>query len=214
MKTINLKIAVDGYDGTGKTSIINYLVDHYSEVYSCSVERLIPSSVALFKSFAGNTRDYMNMMSNEFRISSYLWESYFRLLWDKERYENPSIVLFDRWIFTYMTCEYDFAENRDIVSHLISTIPKPDLLILLEMTDDNIISNLRKKDDWMLSYYDEDEIKKLIYRFYDNYEKFLNVYNIPYVRINANGCLNSVEEKVKCEIDRLIKAAGEVGKVC
>ena len=83
-----LKIAVDGFDGTGKTTLINKLVQDYKGEYSLLVERLIPSSVELFKKFANNTQDYVERMSDQFRVTSYLWESYLRLELKKEIYDD------------------------------------------------------------------------------------------------------------------------------
>lgn len=87
-----LKIAVDGFDGTGKTTLINKLVQDYEGEYSSLVERLIPSSVELFKKFANNTQDYAERMSDQFRVTSYLWESYLRLELKKEIYDGTDIV--------------------------------------------------------------------------------------------------------------------------
>ena len=154
-----LKIAVDGFDGTGKTTLINKLIQEYKGKYSCLVERLIPSSVALFKTYANNTQEYVERMSDQFRVTSYLWESYIRLELKKEIYDDTDIVFFDRWIFPYLTKPIDFQQDEGIVNYLISSIPKPDILFLIYASEENIIKHLKGKNDWMLAIFTEDQLR-------------------------------------------------------
>ena len=98
---------------------------------SLLVERLIPSSVELFKKFTNNTQDYVERMSDQFRVTSYLWESYLRLELKKEIYDDTDIVFFDRWIFTNLTKPINFQKDEQIINYLISSIPKPDVVFLI-----------------------------------------------------------------------------------
>ena len=176
-----LKIAVDGFDGTGKTTLINKLVQDYKGEYSLLVERLIPSSVELFKKFANNTQDYVERMSDQFRVTSYLWESYLRLELKKEIYDDTDIVFFDRWIFTNLTKPINFQKDEQIINYLISSIPKPDVVFLIYTSEENIIKHLKEKNDWMLTTFTEEEILSKIHKFYNTYEELLKKYFFNYI---------------------------------
>ncbi len=206
MKKRNIQIAIDGFDGTGKTTLINSMIDRYSDSYTTSVERLIPTSVALFKRYANNTRNYVYKMSDQFRVMSYLWESYLRLELNKNIYEDPDLVFFDRWIFTNLTIPIDFGVDKSVVSHLIATIPKPDVLFLVTMNEKKIIENLNKKNDWMLSFYERDDLLERIKLFYEMYEKHLVSYEIPFVKIDGNHPIEVVEQQLACEMDKLLSS--------
>jgi thymidylate kinase len=202
-----VRIAVDGFDGTGKTTLINKLVQDYEGKYSALVERLIPSSVELFKKFANNTQGYADKMTDQFRVTSYLWESYLRLELKKEIYDDIDIVFFDRWIFTNLTKPINFQKDEQIVSYLISSIPKPDLVFFIYASEDNIIKHLKEKDDWMLAMYSEEEILVKIHEFYKMYEELLKKYSFNYVVLDGNDSIESINRIMKNEIDNLINGA-------
>ena len=199
-----VRIAFDGFDGTGKTTLINKLVQDYEGTYSALVERLIPSSVELFKKFANNTQGYADKMTDQFRVTSYLWESYLRLELKKEIYDQIDIVFFDRWIFTNLTKPINFQKDEQIVSYVISSIPKPDLVFFIYTSEDNIIKHLKEKDDWMLTMYTEDEILVKMHEFYKMYEELLKKYSFNYVVLDGNDSIESINRIMKNEIDNLI----------
>lgn len=204
MENLKLKIAVDGFDGTGKTSLINKLVHEYEEKYSSLIERLIPSSVELFKKFANNTQNYSKDMSDQFRVIAYLWESYLRLELKKEVYDKTDMVFFDRWIFTNLTKPIDFKKDEKIVNYLISSMPKPDITFLIYSSEENIIKHLKEKNDWMLITYKEEEIIYRIHEFYNAYEELLKKFGINYIVIDGNTSIELMNTIMKREIDNLI----------
>ena len=199
-----LKIAVDGFDGTGKTTLINKLIQEYKGKYSCLVERLIPSSVALFKTYANNTQEYVERMSDQFRVTSYLWESYIRLELKKEIYDDTDIVFFDRWIFPYLTKPIDFQQDEGIVNYLISSIPKPDILFLIYASEENIIKHLKGKNDWMLAIFTEDQLRFKIREFYNEYEKLLRKFSLNYLVLDGNSTIDALHIIMKSELENLM----------
>lgn len=205
-----LKIAVDGFDGTGKTTLINKLVQDYKGEYSLLVERLIPSSVELFKKFANNTQDYVERMSDQFRVTSYLWESYLRLELKKEIYDDTDIVFFDRWIFTNLTKPINFQKDEQIINYLILSIPKPDVVFLIYTSEENIIKHLKEKNDWMLTTFTEEEILSKIHKFYNTYEELLKKYFFNYIVLDGNTAIEAMKIIMKREIDNLMYRTTEV----
>lgn len=198
-------VAIDGYDGTGKTTLINLLLDDYKENYSVSVERLLPITISLFKKYTKDTNDYLYTIDEKFRIISYLWESYIRLNLHEKYYSQNDIVFFDRWIFTNLTKKMDFGVNNGIVKYLIDSIPKPELLILIKMDFENIMSHLQKKEDWMLSFFSKDEIKTNIRGFYEGYENYLDKKILNYLVVDGNKEIHQVKKEIKKYIDLLLK---------
>lgn len=204
MKKLSLKIAVDGFDGTGKTTLIKSMVQKYGKDYSTLVERLIPSSVSLFKGYANNTHNYIQCMSDQFRVSAYLWESYLRLELKKELYENTNLVFFDRWIFPNLTKPIDFKQDEEIISYLIASMPKPSILLLITMSEENIIKHLEEKNDWMLSVYREEELIARIHEFYNAYDILLKKFHINYKILDGNLPIKDIETMIESEINNLI----------
>lgn len=83
-------------------------------------------------------------------------------------------------------------------------MPSPDLLILLKTSPQNIIDRLKKKDDWMLHFYTEDQIKKDSLNFYQGYEKILQKTNVNYLIVDGNQSLDNLKYIIKNYINQLI----------
>ena len=150
-------VAVDGFDGSGKTSLIRNLSHLYSNDHiSTFTERLLPLSVNLFKRYTNGTNDYMRIIPDKYRVSVYLWESYFRLNILISEYNKYDIVFFDRWIYTNLIDYIDFKEESAFIDFLINSIPAPDILLLIQTSPDNVIQRLTHKKDWMLTEYSLD----------------------------------------------------------
>lgn len=95
----SLKIAIDGFDGAGKSTLIKILREECYNEFLTSVEHLLPITVEIFKKYTNNTNDYLNILSDEFRVVSYLWESFIRLKICEEKYDAKDIVfLIDGYI--------------------------------------------------------------------------------------------------------------------
>ena len=201
---MNLRVAIDGYDGSGKSTLINLLMRDYADKYVTYVEHLLPITVSLFKRYSGNTNDYMNTINQEFRVSSYLWESYIRMQLCDLQYQKNDIVFFDRWIYTNLTGKINFGENSDFINFLIASIPRPDILFLIKTSSHNIIKHLKQKDDWMLRSYTEIQIMEECEKFYEGYEKILESSNITYMIIDGNNPLSDMKNVVKDAINELL----------
>ena len=163
-----------------------------------------PSSVELFKKFANNTQDYAERMSDQFRVTSYLWESYLRLELKKEIYDGTDIVFFDRWIFTNLTKPINFQKDKQIINYLISSIPKPDIVFFIYTSEENIIKHLKEKNDWMLMMFTEEKILSKIHEFYNTYEELLKKFSFNYIVLDGNTSIEDMKTIMKMEIDNLM----------
>lgn len=181
-------VAVDGFDGSGKTTLINEMRRNLTEAGKrVAVERLLPITVGLFKQFTRGTNDYMNIIPDRFRVTAYLWESYCRLILLNETYRNNDYIFFDRWIFTNLVSNIEWGEEADFIEFLIDSIPKPDTVLLVVTDPDIILCRLKAKNDWMLKSYSEKEIIRQAEQFYKGYMKQLEMRSIEYHIINGDG---------------------------
>lgn len=162
-----IKIAIDGFDGTGKTTLINNVTQLLNKGSNITVERLIPSTVAFMKDMENRENVRFPV---EFRLSAYIWETFIRLSLKNVLYKDCDYVFFDRWFFSYFGRVGYFHNDLEFYECVIKNIEKPNFLFLLKPDYDVVWNNLRKNDDWMVHKYIQSELKCMYDAFYERYE--------------------------------------------
>lgn len=198
-------IAIDGYDCSGKSTVIHALTEYYAGK-KILVERLLPLSVGIFLEY-GNGHDYYKNIPYEFRVVSYLWETYIRLNLLAEKYSQYDYVFFDRWLFTSYVNEkkLDFGPYKDLIAFIKAKVTKPDYLFLIQSDPETILKRLKRKNDWMLHYKNENEIISESTQFYKGYVEQLTTYNVPYRIVQNNTsietCIDNIIDTLHEEFD-------------
>lgn len=191
-----MKIAIEGMDGVGKSTIAKMICDEYGYKF---VEKPI---VELFET-DGCTNNISQTLSKIYGLDSDIVKAWFFGLgniYTYQKHENEDLVIDRHFISNYFW--NGSIKSNPVFKAMIDLIGTPDITVLLYASPETRIERIKQRDknDKDLS----DEEKQVF--GYDKMINFAEEFNIPYVLINTeNRTQEEVYEEVKKEIDLTIK---------
>jgi thymidylate kinase len=154
-------IAFEGIDGVGKTTLLNAVeADLSRKGVRVHIGNLTAGSIKNFKIAVGNeygTRGkYQKVIPYYFRNAAYVTEAVLMFEHFSSFYESFDILLFDRWFPLTFEKKSDLDEETKATGvRLLSLLPEPNLVFLLDAPLEVAAARLRADDDWMCDMYDE-----------------------------------------------------------
>lgn len=176
-------IAVEGFDGTGKTTIAQYLQSEYQYKYHKSPESAFAQARELFDQPNTDLQErFAFYVGDCIRLSMYL--------------EQPTIqrIVLDRYYFS--TIAYHESKLSGISRSLLSTfygLQQPDMVLLVKTDFDTLVTRIEERTQKSIN--DILFLKEELYnRIYELYEKYIHV---PCVIIDNNGLLDDTIAQVQ-----------------
>ncbi|MCX4721182.1 AAA family ATPase [Streptomyces virginiae] len=168
-------IAVEGVDGSGKSTLVENLREHLSRNFRTEVARPARAMTAAFRELAEKGRPesvlYQDRIPPDFRHSAYLLETAVHFRYRREQFEHADFVLFDRWLQTWQAYCDEVVEHRDWMSRIAATTPEPDVLLWVRIDPETACRRLVERQDRWARIYSPAQLHDKIARLCDRYEK-------------------------------------------
>jgi len=115
----HLIISVDGFDGSGKSTLINSIVSRIGNTAKIKIDRLIPNTSKVL-----NDIEYIDKIipSKDLELSAYTWEAFTKLSLQNVLYCNFDYVFFDRWLFSFYGRVGYFDQHLEFYENIIRRI--------------------------------------------------------------------------------------------
>ncbi len=183
-------IAIEGIDGSGKTTLVNkiskYLIEELG--YKVSMERLAPEMVEIYKEIVDipmkKVGQYQSEIPGDFRMASYIFESAIQMRVKMDEYSQYDFLIFDRWMQTNLAYLPKINWHSEYFDKVMSMIPKPDVLIYLDVDVEIAIERLKLKDDWMIKSFNDVELYDKLSLYKQRFENYFEGYSV--FRVDAN----------------------------
>ncbi|MCP1845975.1 thymidylate kinase [Bradyrhizobium sp. USDA 4524] len=147
--------AIEGVDGSGKTSICTALSAQQSRAVRCC--RLSAASLAAFKSAnppsaQGDASSFIRTtFEDEFRHQTYIVDGLVQLACMATSAAPPQKLLFDRWFPAFAIYQNDICSDRELFDFLLAQYPVPETLFYLNVEPSVAVDRLRDRADWMIA---------------------------------------------------------------
>ncbi|WP_406095256.1 deoxynucleoside kinase [Streptomyces sp. NBC_01013] len=170
-------IAVEGVDGSGKSTLVENLRKNLSVDARVEVARPARAMTAAFQELAESGRAesvlYQDRIPPDFRHGTYVLETAVQFHYCRERFEKADVVLFDRWFQTWdVYCE-EIAEYRDWMLRLTATAPRPDLLLWVRVDPELACRRLVERQDRWARIYSPAALLDKITALTERYERVM-----------------------------------------
>ena len=192
-----MKIAIEGMDGVGKTTIAKMIAKSENMLY---IDKPLKE---IFDTEIINGKDNLaSISSNIYKLDDEILKAWFfgmGNLYTFIKYKDRDLIVDRHFASNYFWNGSDRSKN--IFKNMIDLVGKPDLTILLYATIETRLKRIyeRNSNDYDLA----DKEKHVI--GYDKMIDFLDEFQIPYVLVNTeNKSINDVYIEIK-EIIRLLK---------
>ncbi|WP_406451875.1 AAA family ATPase [Streptomyces sp. NBC_00876] len=167
-------VAVEGVDGSGKSTLVENLRKSLRGSARVEVARPARAMTAAFQEMAETGRAesvlYQDRIPADFRHGTYLLETVVQFRYCRERFERADVVLFDRWFQTWdVYCE-EIVEHRDWMERLAASAPRPDLLLWVRVDPELACRRLVERQDRWARIYSPAALLDKITRLTGRYE--------------------------------------------
>ena len=161
---------IEGLDGSGKTTLINYLKEHINVTFITAFDSTQGKKVKEYLLINPN----ISIEEKGKLISDVFIKTYYESIY------NKGIVIVDRWVpsfYCYQHCRRN-KENKELFlksfDYRHSVIPRPDFTIYLNVSKELLVERIRSRSivDTLDSYF----IKNIDY-IYDDYYNFIYNYD-------------------------------------
>ncbi|MBR0838846.1 hypothetical protein JQ607_01420 [Bradyrhizobium liaoningense] len=153
--------AVEGVDGSGKTSICTALSARQSGAVHCC--RLSEASLASFKSGnpsndPGDASSFIRAtFEDEFRHQTYIVDGLIQLACMAGRVAPRQTLFFDRWFPAFAIYQNEICSDRELFDFLLAQFPAPEALFYVDIDPSVATDRLRDRGDWMITSLGEKE---------------------------------------------------------
>jgi thymidylate kinase len=159
-------VAVEGLDGSGKTTLVRGLAADLSGRQSVHVARPARNSIHIFREMAGDDGIgpvmYQDHVPPGFRHSLYILETAVQFRYLDDYYAAHDLVIFDRWRHTWSVYCGEPAEHTAWLDLVASMIPVPDVLFYLRVDPRIAAARLIARGDrWARVYQPRSLVAKL-----------------------------------------------------
>jgi thymidylate kinase len=147
-------IAVEGIDGSGKSTLIRSLE---RELSGSMVSRPCRKTVDAFRSMVESPADrailYQHLLPDPFRAAAYHFEASVQFRYLHDEYSAHDVVIFDRWFQTWDVYCGPVDEHHEHFRSLRDRLPVPDVLFHVEVDPGTAYDRLvARQDRWLLAY--------------------------------------------------------------
>lgn len=164
-----LIIAVEGIDGSGKTTFIEELSKKFTSLsFNVSKRKLVYRTINLLKENIDKLTmiegSYQSIVPDPIRSDIYSIEAYLNYL-DILENRNLDIIIFDRWFpIVDVKTGFDVSWELDSSPYDIfrKYLPEPDLIIWLDIDINVAAQRLIEREDWMAKNNDLDQLHFLL----------------------------------------------------
>lgn len=193
-----MKIAIEGMDGVGKTTIAKKLAEDLNFMY---VDK--PLHYLLDGTEDETYMKLNNILRKMYNLDDYVikaWMIGLGNLYSCRHFKNENIILDRHLVSNYF---WNGSEESNIVFRtLIDLIGVPDMTILLYASTKTRQERLALRDNKDRDLFDPE----ILVEGYEKMKNFLEEFNIPYIPINTeNKTLEDVYRTVYQEVEKYMK---------
>ena len=190
-----MKIAIEGMDGVGKSTISKMLADKYGFLY------LEKPLTEVMDTRLVNGKDNLSAISNNiYNFDDEIIKAWFfgmGNLYSFLKYKNTDLIIDRHFASNYF---WNGSPRSNVIfNSMIELIGVPDITIVLYASVETRISRLYKRDENDADLKDSE--KHVL--GYDKMIKFLDDFSIPYVVVDTD---NKNIEQVFEEVDRIVNS--------
>lgn len=189
-----MKIAIEGMDGVGKSTIAKLIADKHDMTY---IEKPLTEIFEL-ENIEGK-KALAEISSNIYNLDNEIIKAWFfgmGNIYTFLKYQDTDLVIDRHFASNYF---WNGTDKTDpIFKNMIELIGKPDITILLYASVETRLKRLYKRNP---SDYDLNDKEKHVLG-YDKMISFLENYNIPYVVVDTEG---KMPEEVFSEVNEIVE---------
>lgn len=178
-------IAVEGVDGSGKSTLVENLRKYLSSRSDVMVARPARAMTAAFQELVekGRADDvlYQDRIPPDFRHGTYIMETAVHFRYARDEFERHDVVLFDRWMQTWQVYCEEVAEHPEWMSRIAGTVPTPDLLLWVRVEPELAARRLAQRQDRWARILTPDRLLEKITNLTERYESVMRT--VPGVRV-------------------------------
>jgi thymidylate kinase len=167
-------IAVEGVDGSGKSTLVENLRKHLAQRSAVLVARPARAMTAAFQQVAEKGRPdsvlYQDHIPPDFRHGTYIMETAAHFRYAREEFERQDYVLFDRWTQTWQVYCGDVTEHAEWMGQIAGTIPRPDVLLWVRADPELACRRLVARQDRWARILTADQLRAKITGLTERYE--------------------------------------------
>lgn len=167
-------IAVEGVDGSGKSTLVENLRNHLAQRSKALVARPARAMTEAFRQVAEKGRPdsvlYQDHIPPDFRHGTYIMETAAHFRYAHEEFERHDHVIFDRWTQTWQVYCGDVTEHTEWMSRIAGTIPRPDVLLWVRVDPELACRRLVQRQDRWARILTSDQLLDKITNLTEQYE--------------------------------------------
>ena len=192
-------IAIEGIDGTGKSTQVGLLADYLRAIGCTVIETREPTNGPYGKKIRQLFVD-RGQCSPEEELELFIEDRRQHV----QEVINPAlaaghVVVTDRYYFSTAAYQGAAGHDPDKVFKRNSFAPEPDMVILLTMTPQASLTRIKElRGDELNDFEQEDQLQKVAALF-DSF------HNSCIVRVNADASMNHVGMEIQAAVDSLLK---------
>src|SRR5258708_64365 len=134
---MDLLIAVEGLDGSGKTTLAQGLADDLKQFGSTFLTRPARESIRLFREISGDDGKgdvlYQDVVPGPFRHMAYILEGAVQVRYLRDEYAAYDFLIFDRWRQTWKVYCGPVTDHAPWLERIGDQMPRPDLLFYVRV---------------------------------------------------------------------------------
>ncbi|MFJ9772630.1 dTMP kinase [Kitasatospora sp. NPDC101157] len=190
-------VAVEGIDGSGKSTLISTLVERLGP--GARAERLSPRMAGVFRELvdepSGGLERYQDVVPGDLRHGAYLVDAIAQFHYLAEEYDANDWLLFDRWLTTYRVYCSGRSVHDEWYARLEAALPRPDLLIHVRTPPPVAFERIRRRGDWTVDHWSEDRLMADLERLDAAYTRALA--DVPHVAVDGSLPAEEVADHVQ-----------------
>lgn len=176
-------IAVEGIDGSGKTTLARSLVSALDAtrgqrpgggggaLFARPCREMIGVFRTLIETSADESVLYQDAIPGDLRHSLYIIESLLQFRYEAPLFEQYDAVVFDRWLQTSAVYCGPVVENRAWYARLADAVPRPDVLFWLRVDPGLAYRRLVERADRWTRIYSERGLRDKLEGLCAGYER-------------------------------------------
>lgn len=167
-------VAVEGLDGSGKTTLVRGLAAALAASRSVHIARPARHSIQIFRELTGDDGTgpllYQEHTPPDFRHAAYILETAVQFRYLNDCYSAHDLVIFDRWRQTWAVYCGEPTEYAGWLERLGSMIPVPDVLFYVRADPRTAAARLTARGDRWARVYPPPVLAAKLTALHERYE--------------------------------------------